>query len=72
MRVETKKFDDETITALRTLGFDVADDNESAEIEAKVIIYSTGRAGPQGPLMLHIQFEDESHWVFDIARTKIT
>jgi len=66
MRVE--KFDDELIAALRTLGFEVADDKEMAEIEAQVTIIR-----PKGSkdFWLEIQLKDYSHFHFNISRSEI-
>ena len=66
MRVE--KFDDELIAALRTLGFEVADDKEMAEIEAQVTIMR-----PKGSkdFWLEIQLKDYSHFHFNISRSEI-
>jgi len=60
MRVE--KFDDELIAALRALGFNVADDKETAEIETEIsVIHPEGRKDfwlqvqlPHGHLHLNI------------------
>jgi hypothetical protein len=66
MRVE--KFDDQLIATLRALGFDIADDNESAEIEATVHIVQ-----PQGrkDFLLQVQLKDYTVLSVSIPRVKI-
>jgi len=68
MRVE--KFDDELIAALRVLGFKVADDKESAEIDTEVSIMR-----PEGSkeFWLQVQFpNDVRHALrFNISRAEI-
>ena len=62
------KFDDELITALRTLGFTVADDNETAEIETQVIIIRPERSKD---FWLQVQLKDYSHLHVNISRSEI-
>ena len=62
------KFDDELITALRTLGFKVADDNETAEIQTQVTIIRPERGKD---FWLEIQLKDYSHFHFNIPRSEI-
>jgi hypothetical protein len=68
MRVE--KFDDELIDALRTLGFKLADDKETAEIETEVSIIRPAEG--RKALMLQIQLPNGAHLHFNISRTEIT
>src|SRR5262245_6057261 len=65
MRVE--KFDDQLVAALRTLGFKVADDKETAEIEAEIsIIHPAERK----ELLLQVTLPN-GHLVVNISHSEI-